>query len=207
MEDEVLDEMQISRGLSQIADKLVEIAAAIDEELCRTVTGECESDWSTARERVFKAFRALTPKYNISERLPSNEIGLVALEAMSSLVKIAGAYQRIAFMIDMLSEVEFERIFMDSLSSISRKVYESIVALKNMADSYPENPNALTEGREAISKLEREVDEENIIICRQISVATEGHSDYICYLMRKIVAELEHITDHLQDFAETIEGF
>ncbi len=202
-----MDKIEISKGLAQIAETLVEIAALIDEELCRTMTGECESDWSTARAQVFKAFKSLTPKYEISERLPSNEIGLVALEAMSSLVKIVGAYQRIAFMIDMLREVEFEAIFMDALSSISRKVYESVVALKNMAYAYSEGPDALEEGRKAISRLERQVDEENIIICRQISVATGGHSDYVCYLMRRIVAELEHITDHIQDFAETVEGF
>ncbi|MFW9799850.1 MAG: PhoU domain-containing protein [Candidatus Thorarchaeota archaeon] len=207
MVTDVLDRPQIAKGLSHIAEHLVEIAEAIDKELCKALTGECESDWETDRERVTKAFQKISPKHSISNRLPSNETGLIALEALSSLVRIGGAYQRIFFMIDMLRDVDFEAVFMDSLSSISRKVYESVVALKNMVDAFPDNPNAFTEGREVISKLEREVDEEHVIICRQISVATEGHPDYIIYLMRKIVGELEHITDHLQDFAETVEGF
>ena len=123
------------------------------------------------------------------------------------LVKIGGAYQRIFFMIDMLRDVEFGAVFMDSLSSISRKVYDAVVSLKNMADAFPSDPNALIECSETISRIEREVDEEHIIICRQISVATEGHPDYVVYLMRKIVGELERITDNLLDFAETVEGF
>jgi len=207
MGTDTLDRAQIAEGLSHIAEHLVEIAEIIDKELCRAITGECESDWQSDRDKVTKAFQKISPKHSISNRLPSDEVGLIALEALSSLVKIGGAYQRIFFMIDMLRDVDFGAVFMDSLSSISRKVYEAVVALKEMADAFPENPNALTEGREIISKLEREVDEEHIIICRQISVATEGHPDYVIYLMRKIVGELEHIADNLQDFAETVEGF
>ena len=207
MESKILDKTQIAKGLSYIAEHLVEIAEAINNELCKTMTGDCESDWQDTRDKVSRAFDALSPKHGISDRLPRNELGLVALEAMSSLVKVAGGYQRIFFMIDMLREVEFDAVFMDSLGSISRKTFESVVALKNMADSYDENPDALTIGREAIASLERQVDEEHLIICRQISVATEEHPDYVCYLMRKIVGELEHITDHLLDFAETVEGF
>jgi hypothetical protein len=206
MASEVLDREQIARELSHFAEHIVEIAGAIDNELCQAMTGECESDWQTTRKTISKAFQAISPKHAISNRLPTNEVGLIALEALSSLVKIGGAYQRIFFMIDMLRDVEFDNVFRDALSSISRKVYDSVIALKNMADSFPENPNALTEGREVISRLERQVDEEHIIICRQISVATGGHPDYVIYLMRKIVGELEHITDHLLDFAETIEG-
>jgi hypothetical protein len=203
----VLDKGQIAKGLSHIAEHLVEIAEAIDNELCKTISGDCESDWISARNKVSKAFAAISPKHGISDRLPRDEVGLVALEAMSSLVKVAGGYQRIFFMIDMLKEVEFDAVFMDSLSSISKKVYESVVALKKMADDYAENPDAITMGREAIGSLERQVDEEHLIICRQISVVTEENTDYVCYLMRKIVGELEHITDHLLDFAETVEGF
>ncbi|MHA2142508.1 MAG: hypothetical protein ACXADC_16165 [Candidatus Thorarchaeota archaeon] len=204
---DVLDRTDITKGLAHIAEHLVEIAEAINRELCKAITGDCETDWETDRDKVAKAFQKISPKHSISNRLPTNEVGLIALDALSSLVKIGGAYQRIFFMIDMLRDVEFEAVFMDSLSSISRKVYDAVLALKTMADEFPENPNALTECSETISRIEREVDEEHIIICRQISVATEGHPSYVVYLMRKIVGELEHITDNLLDFAETIEGF
>jgi hypothetical protein len=204
---EVLDRTDIAKGLAHIAEHLVEIAEAIDRELCKAITGDCESDWATDRSKVTKAFQKIIPKHSFSNRLPTNQVGLIALEALSSLVKIGGAYQRIFFMIDMLRDVEFEEVFMDSLSSISRKVYDAVLALKNMADGFPDDPNAITECSETISRIEREVDEEHIIICRQIDVATEGHPGYVVYLMRKIVGELEHITDNLQDFAETVEGF
>ncbi len=204
---DVIDRNAIIKGLAHITEHLVEIAEAIDRELCTAITGDCESDWETDRDKVAKAFQKISPKHSISNRLPTNEVGLIALEALSSLVKIGGAYQRIFFMIDMLRDVEFGAVFMDSLSSISRKVYDAVVSLKNMADAFPSDPNALIECSETISRIEREVDEEHIIICRQISVATEGHPDYVVYLMRKIVGELEHITDNLLDFAETVEGF
>ncbi len=207
MTSEVLDRTDIAKSLAHIAEHLVEIAEAINRELCKEITGDCESDWETDRNKVTKAFQKISPKHSISNRLPTNEVGLIALEALSSLVKIGGAYQRIFYMIDMLRDVEFGAVFMDSLSSISRKVFDAIVSLKNMADSFPEDPNSITECSETITRIEREVDEEHIIICRQISVATEGHPDYVIYLMRKIVGELEHITDNLLDFAETVEGF
>ena len=66
------------------------------------------------------------------------------------------------------------------------------------------NPEAAKEDLEAIFKLEREIDEDNIVICRQITVATEGDSPFICYIMRKVVRELEHISDKLKECAEII---
>jgi hypothetical protein len=204
---DALDRKDIAKALADITEHLVEIAEVIDRELCSAITQDCETDWETDRGKVTKAFQKIIPKHSISNRLPTNELGLIALEALSSLVKIGGGYQRIFLMIDMLRDVEFDAIFMDSLSSISSKVYDAVVSLKNMAYSFPEDPNSITECSETITRIEREVDEEHIIICRQISVATEGHPDYVVYLMRKIVGELETITDNLLDFAETVEGW
>lgn len=206
MSGEVLDRSQIIDGLAHIAEHLVNIAAVVDTEICRTIDGECESDWDSARDSVVEEFKAISPHYRKVMSFPSNELGITALEAMSSLVKIRGAFRRIVLMIDMLRDTDFQPVYMDSLGSISKKVHEAVVALRTMVSSYGENPEALTEGRMAISKLERQVDEENIIISRQIEVTEGGDSPFVSYVMRKIVGELENITDYLRDLAEVIEG-
>ena len=206
MSEEVLDKSQIIDGLDHIAEHLVNIAAAVDNEICRTVEGDCESDWDSARDLVGQEFKAISPHYRMAVDLPSNELGITALEAMSSLARIRGAFRRIVLMIDMLRDVDFQPVYMDALGSISKKVYEAVVALRTMVSSYGENREAFAEGRIAISKIERQVDEENIIICRQIEVTEGGDSPFVCYVMRKIVGELEDITDYLRDLAEVIEG-
>jgi len=204
--EEPIERADIVDGLERISEHLERISAAVDDEICRTITGECESDWVTSREVIASEFASMIPLFRLTFRLPANETGLVALDAMSTLLKIEGAYHRIVLMVDMIRDVDFESIYMDSLGSISKKVRESVFALKNMALEYRENPEVFSQGRETISQLEREVDEENIIICRQISVATGGHSDFVCYVMRQIVGELERITDHIEDLVEILEG-
>jgi uncharacterized protein Yka (UPF0111/DUF47 family) len=96
---------------------------------------------------------------------------------------------------------------MDALNTISSKVRESLQALNIMVEQAKDQPQKALETLETIAKLEREIDEDNIIICRQIDVATEGDSNFICFIMRKIVTELEHISDFVKECAEIIADF
>ena len=77
-------------------------------------------------------------------------------------------------------------------------------ALRKMIDQRIENLEESHDTLEVIIRLEREIDEDNIVICRQISVATHGDTDFVCYIMRKIVAELEHISDYAKECAEIL---
>jgi len=91
---------------------------------------------------------------------------------------------------------------MDSMTVISAKVYEMMTALKLMVSQREANSDESEETLELLIKLERQIDEDNIVICRQISIATGGDSDFTCYMMRKIVADLEHISDYAKECAE-----
>ncbi len=93
---------------------------------------------------------------------------------------------------------------MDSLTNIASKVESQFGILKNLAKNSLEDHDAAKEDLEAIFRLEREIDEDNIVICRQITVVSEGESSFTCYIMRKIVRELEHISDKLKECAEII---
>ena len=77
-------------------------------------------------------------------------------------------------------------------------------ALKNLTTAMISDNDAAMQQLEVIVRLEREMDEDNIVICRQISVATDGETGYTCYIMRKIVSELEHISDFVKEAAEII---
>jgi phosphate uptake regulator len=107
-------------------------------------------------------------------------------------------------MIDMIHEDAFDEIYKNSLTTISSKVYEMIIDLKTMVNQKAENLDESNVTLEVLVKLERQIDEDNIVICRQISVATGGDSDFTCYMMRKIVAELEHISDYVKECAEIV---
>jgi uncharacterized protein Yka (UPF0111/DUF47 family) len=104
----------------------------------------------------------------------------------------------------MLQEEVFNEIFLDSLTAISERVHEMMTALKLMIGQRAINKPESEETLELIIKLERQIDEDNIVICRQISVATGGDSDFPCYMMRKIVADLEHISDYVKECAEIV---
>jgi phosphate uptake regulator len=93
---------------------------------------------------------------------------------------------------------------MDSLSTISSKVNEMMTALRKMVNQRAENLEEAEETLEILIKLEREIDEDNIVICRQISVASGSDCDFVSYIMRKIVAELEHISDYAKECAEIV---
>ncbi|MHA2193453.1 MAG: hypothetical protein ACXAAR_08505, partial [Candidatus Thorarchaeota archaeon] len=65
MTSEVLDRTDIAKSLARIAEHLVEIAESINRELCKEITGDCESDWETDRNKVTKAFQKISPKHSI----------------------------------------------------------------------------------------------------------------------------------------------
>ena len=93
---------------------------------------------------------------------------------------------------------------MDSFTKISSSVIEQFNVLKKLVDVRTEGSQSGKDELDLIVKLERQIDEDNIVICRQISVKTGGESDFTCYMMRKIVAELEHISDYIKESAEII---
>ncbi len=104
----------------------------------------------------------------------------------------------------MLQEDAFNEIFMDSLTTISSRVNEMMTTLKLMINQRVSKAPESEDSLELIFKLERQIDEDNIIICRQISVATGDETDFPCYMMRKIVADLEHISDYVKECAEIV---
>ncbi|PNX52528.1 MAG: hypothetical protein BV458_09100, partial [Thermoplasmata archaeon M9B2D] len=81
---------------------------------------------------------------------------------------------------------------------------QMMVDLRTMISQRADNLEESHETLDVLVKLERQIDEDNIVICRQISIATGGDSDFICYMMRKIVAELEHISDYAKECAEIV---
>jgi uncharacterized protein Yka (UPF0111/DUF47 family) len=93
---------------------------------------------------------------------------------------------------------------MDSMNSISSKTHDQIKALRELTERQKDDSEGALECLETVLRLERQIDEDNIIICRQISVVTEGEAGYVCYIMRKIVSELEHISDFIKEAAEII---
>ncbi|MBD3404820.1 MAG: hypothetical protein GF411_01635 [Candidatus Lokiarchaeota archaeon] len=198
------DRETIIKGLSEIGGFLVQVASAVDTELsCPT---RCtNSEWDEVRKKTIKHLQKLIPKYSMSLHLPKDEMGISAQAAIASLMKIQYAYTHIIIMLDMIRGDDFREVYMDSLVEISKKVYDSILAFHTAVLDYDGTQKSIENGLEIVKKLEREVDEENIIICRQISVATGGESGFISYIMRKIVGELEHITDYLEDVMEIID--
>ena len=73
--------------------------------------------------------------------------------------------------------------------------------MSNLVKLCEEDPVSAVSALETVLRLEREIDEDNIVICRQISTATGGNPDFLCYMMRKIVSDLEHISDYLKECA------
>ncbi|TXT55707.1 MAG: hypothetical protein BAJATHORv1_30087 [Candidatus Thorarchaeota archaeon] len=194
----------IIKGLGEIGGILVQVASAVDTELsCPT---RCtNSEWKEVRKKTIRHLQEVIPKYSMSLTLPQDEMGISAQAAIATLMKIQYAYTHIIVMLDMIRGEEFREVYLDSLIDISKKVNEAMLTFHSSMLSYDATQQSLKSGLEIIKKLERQIDEENIIICRQISVATGGDSGFISYIMRKIVGELEHISDYLEDCMEIIE--
>ena len=181
-----------------------QIADYVQNRLCITCEQLSDESWNTKRKEAFKHIRGLIDKYSFSRKLPRDELGVMAQSVISHLLNIQHTFLSVLVRIDMLREESFNEIFMNSLMTISASVREMMTALKEMVGQRALNASESEETLELIIRLERHIDEDNIVICRQISVATRGDSDFSCYMMRKIVADLEHISDYVKECAEIV---
>ncbi|MFW9911070.1 MAG: PhoU domain-containing protein [Candidatus Thorarchaeota archaeon] len=207
MSDEFLDRNEILNQLGAILDVQEKVSLYVDDRLCRECEVEEEERWEERRKKAFKHVRGLIDKYAFSRKIPRDELGILAQSIISNLLNIQHTFLRVLVMIDVIRDEAFNEIFMESLTTISSKVHEMMSALKNMVTQIIENKEESNDTLDLILKLERQIDEDNIVICRQISVATGGDSDFTSYMMRKIVAELEHISDYAKECAEVLSEF
>ncbi|MFW9960547.1 MAG: PhoU domain-containing protein [Candidatus Thorarchaeota archaeon] len=204
MVDETLDRQTILKQLEAILTVQEKVSEYIHKRVCIKYDEVVDESWEERRKDAFKQVRGLVDKYSFSHQLPGNDLGVRARSIVFFLLDIQHTFHRILVMIDMIHGEAFDDIYRDSMTTISSKVHEMMGALRNMVNQRAENVEEFHETLEILVKLERQIDEDNIVICRQISVATGGDSDFICYMMRKIVAELEHISDYAKECAEII---
>ena len=204
MSSEFLDRQTILDQIRKIIEIQEHIADYIHKRLCLKCDEFSEDIWVERRKDAFKKIRNLIDRNSFSKNLPRNDLGIMAQAMVSHLLNIQHTFLRVLVMIDMLKDESFNEIFMDSMTTISKKVHEMMVALKEMVSQRESSPENAEETLELLLKLERQIDEDNIVICRQISIATGGDSDFTCYMMRKIVADLEHISDYAKECAEIL---
>ena len=205
---EVLERNQILEAIGEILERLASISTFISSRICDDceTSDEMKKEWLDKRKKMTDHLRGLVSKFSFSLRLPRDELGILAQGIISNLLQIQYSFAKVLAMIDMVHGDTFGEIYMDSLTTITSKVHEQLVLLKNMTQETISNQDAVNNTLEAILRLEREIDEANIIICRQISVREneDGESGFNCYMMRKIVSELEHISDYGKETAEMI---
>ncbi len=198
-----LDKIEVLTFLCKILEEQSKIVEILENRLC----GDCDQEeipWDTLRETVSKYFRNLVKMYRFSENLPRNDLGIATQAAASYMHRTQSTLAYVLMMVDMVSGESFGEVYMTSLKSITSKIKNQYLALQKMTGECSNNPEGMAEGLQSVIRLEREIDEDNIIICRQITVATGGESDFICYMMRKIVRELEKISDYLKVYAEIL---
>ncbi len=195
---------EILNHLSKIIEIQQSISQFVEQKLCGTCDDADAEDWENRRKKAFQHYKNLIERYKFSKMFPKDDLGIMAQAAVSYMFKLQQSLGEILIMVDMLGDETFSQIYMDSFTTISSKVTEQFGVLKNMVDVRTESIERGTEELELIIKLERQIDEDNIVICRQISVKTGGESDFTCYMMRKIVAELEHMSDYIKECAEII---
>jgi len=180
------------------------VSSFIGKKLCDHCEIQTE-DWNQHRKNIMTHFKNLVGKYEFANKIPSGELGIGILAIMSYLIKIQSALTQVVVMIDMIREESFGEIFSVSMNAISTKTHQELVALKNLTQQRLDDPASSLNSFNAILRLEREIDEDNIVICRQIStLSVEGETNYSCFIMRKIVGELEHISDYIKEAAEII---
>ncbi|UCE11060.1 MAG: DUF47 family protein [Candidatus Thorarchaeota archaeon] len=206
MTSNYLERSEILKGILEIVEPFETISELVSKEIARP-SGSHSEQWHEFRKVIGDRVKSLHSRYRFAMKLPPDELGLSALAAISNLIGVQHSFAHIFVMIDMLHGQTFDEVFMDSMVSISEKVTQEISSLKNMIETCTESPEDTSDCLKDIMRLEREIDEDNIIVCRQISVATGGDSDIICYLMRKIVKELEHISDYVKECAEILADF
>jgi hypothetical protein len=202
--EEPLNRNQILEQISKIIEILGGISDFIYQRLCRLCDDIEEDELVTRRKKAFQSFKSLIERYTFFKMLPRDNLGIKGQATVSYMFRIQHALGEVLIMIDMLGDDSFGDIYMDSFTNISSKVIEQFDVLKKLVDVRAENSDDGNDELDLIVKLEREIDEDNIVICRQISVKTGGESDFTCYMMRKIVAELEHISDYIKECAEII---
>ncbi len=201
-----LSRAEILKYIREIVKMHLKISTIISDKLCKEC-GVADPSWPEKRSAIMKHLKGLMTPYEFCQRLPQNEEGVTALSVVSYLLKIQYTFTQVMIMIDMVRGGSFQDVYMDSLSTIASKVHQQFEALARLIDTWISDPEAESEEHQAIMRLEREIDEDNIIICRQVSVATGGDSSFVCYIMRKIVSELEHISDYLKEIAEILADF
>jgi uncharacterized protein Yka (UPF0111/DUF47 family) len=199
-----MDRETIMGNVSNILEVQEKVSEYIHRRLCVNCDELADEEWLNKRKAAFKLIRGLIDKYTFSKRLPLDELGILTQSIISHLLDIQHTFLRVLVLIDILQDEPFNEIFMDSLSTISSKVNEMMTALRKMVNQRAENLEEAEETLEILIKLEREIDEDNIVICRQISVASGSDCDFVSYIMRKIVAELEHISDYAKECAEIV---
>ncbi|MHA1137667.1 MAG: hypothetical protein ACTSSE_14385 [Candidatus Thorarchaeota archaeon] len=212
MSDDFHTKSEILTGFLKILDLQQKISEYIHRKLCQqfsdqTVEPEMtREEWMEQRKKNFSYLRSLMDKYMFTKKMPRNELGIMALAVIEYLIRIQHTLAQVLVILDSIRDDSFSEIYMESLTSISSKVNEQIVTLKHMIEINVSDTESVKTDLEHILTLERQIDEDNIVICRQISVKTAGgdESDFSCYMMRKIVAELEHISDYVKECAEII---
>ncbi|MFW9925266.1 MAG: hypothetical protein ACFFDM_00720 [Candidatus Thorarchaeota archaeon] len=204
MSSEFLDRSDILKELEAIVGVQERISEYVDKRLCLKYDEILDESWEGKRKEAFKQIRALIDKYAFSKKLPKNDLGIMTQAVISQLLDVQHTFLRVLVRFDMLQDETFNEIFMDSMTTISGNVHEMMTALKLMINERASNSEEAANTLELIIKLERQIDEDNIVICRQISVASGGDSDLPCYIMRKIVADLEHISDYVKECAEIV---
>jgi hypothetical protein len=199
-----LSRTEILEQFSKILEIQGSIIEFIEQKLCGTCEDTTTEEWDTRRKKAFKHYKEAIDRYRFSKALTRDNLGIKALAAVSYLFRLQQSFGEVLIMIDMLGNETFSEIYMDSFKTISSHVTEQLTVLKTLVDVRITNTDAGKNELDLIVKLERQVDEDNIVICRQISVKTGGESDFTCYLMRKIIAELEHISDYVKECAEIV---
>ena len=195
---------QILEKLADAIELQVSISSFVGKRLC----DHCETpeeDWEERRKDIVKHLKSLIGKYDFAKMLPRNDLGIGVMSIITYLIKVQHTFAQVVAMIDMVRGEPFGEVFFDSMNSISTKTHQELVALKGLTQNRLQDPEACTDSFNAILRLEREIDEDNIIICRQISAQSiDGETDFTCYMMRKIVSALEHISDYIKEAAEII---
>lgn len=204
MSEEPLNRNQILEQISKIIEILGVIIDFIYQRLCEQCDALEEDELVTRRKKAFQNFKSLIERYTFFKMLPRDNLGIKGQATVSYMFRIQHALGEVLIMIEMLGDDSFGDIYMDSFTNISSKVLEQFAVLKKLVETRAESSEDGKDELDLIVKLEREIDEDNIVICRQISVKTGGESDFTCYMMRKIVAELEHISDYIKECAEII---
>jgi len=204
MSSDFLERPEILNKLESILSIQVQISEYVHSRICVSCDDLSDESWDVRRKEAFKFIRGLIDKYAFSRKLPRDETGIMTQSIISHLLNIQHTFLRVLVRIDMLQEEVFNEVFMDSLTTISQSVKEMMAALKLMVNQRISKRSESEDTLELIIKLERQIDEDNIIICRQISVASGDETDFPCYMMRKIVADLEHISDYVKECAEIV---